>query len=170
MFQTWHDLKSKTKKRYAERNRELSSSLEMLTPAEQEALGLTDIPVANYQENTEFVASETIEHDNAEESFNNEAASNASYSDAPESPPEDKVFTCPSTDNNVTNHENNSADNKHSSNCVFSCNILAKQEQKKIEIKEDYLNFKKDYLRQKLKLLKEQTEALKNIAKELCNK
>ncbi|XP_075980153.1 uncharacterized protein LOC142979224 [Anticarsia gemmatalis] len=169
---TWQDLRSKTKKRHAERNGEVPSSVVLLTQAEQEALGLKDVSsTSNYQENTEFVSSDTLEQDNIAESFNNDEDSNASYSEPPDTPPEEKVFTHPIEDiSNMSNHKNNSRDSKHSSDCVFNCNMLAKQEQRKIQIKEDYLSFKKDYLRQKLKLLKEQTEALKTIAKELCNK
>ena len=135
----------------------------MLTPAEQEALGLKNVSSSTNQ-STEFIP---LEDHVDEDSFDNAVESNASYSDA-ESVPEEKVFTDPPEV--ITNHENNSKQkSKHKkSDCAFNCDLLAVQEQRKIRIKEDYLNFKKDYLRQKLKLLKEQTEALKSIAKELC--
>ncbi|KAF9419460.1 hypothetical protein HW555_003960 [Spodoptera exigua] len=97
----------------------------MLTPAEQEALGLKN--VSSTTKTTEFIP---LDEHNNQDNFDNINETTASYSDA-DSAPEEK-------------------------------------EQRKIQIKEDYLNFKKDYLRQKLALLKEQTEALKSIAKEIC--
>ncbi|KAJ8715249.1 hypothetical protein PYW08_005230 [Mythimna loreyi] len=161
---TWHDLRSKTKKRQAETNGQLPSLASMLTPAEQEALGLKNVSSTTNQ-STEFIP---LEDNNDPDSFDIAVESNESYSEA-ESVPEEKVFT-DSHEVNITNHHNNTKQNsKHkNSDCAFNCDMLAVQEQRKIQIKEDYLNFKKDYLRQKLKLLKEQTEALKSIAKELC--
>ncbi|XP_028168244.1 myb/SANT-like DNA-binding domain-containing protein 3 [Ostrinia nubilalis] len=158
---TWQDLRSKTKKRQAEINGEVPSSVVMLTPAEQEALGLKNVSsTTNYQETTEFVP--IIDPDMSQE-YNNELDSVHSYSE-PESPPEAKVFehkepkvkSCSSKQND-----------KHGNNCFFNCDLLASSEQRKMQLKEDYISFKKDYLRQKLKLIKEQTEALKSIAREL---
>lgn len=136
----------------------------MLTPAEQEALGLKNVSSTTNQ-STEFIP---LEDHNDQDSYDMAEESNASYSD-PESVLEEKVFTDP-PEITITNHQNNTKQNsKHkNTDCAFNCDMLAVQEQRKIQIKEDYLNFKKDYLRQKLKLLKEQTEALKSIAKELC--
>lgn len=160
-FQTWHDLRSKTKKKQAESNGQLPNLASMLTPAEQEALGLKNVSSSTNQ-STEFIP---LEDHNDHESFDNAVESNASYSD-PESVPEEKVFI--DVPEVITNHENNTKKSKHKhSECAFNCDMLAVQEQRKIQIKENYLNFKKDYLRQKLKLLKEQTEALKSIAREL---
>nr|XP_021186060.2 myb/SANT-like DNA-binding domain-containing protein 3 [Helicoverpa armigera] len=162
---TWQDLRSKTKKRQAETNGELPNSVVMLTPAEQEALGLKNVSSTTNQ-STEFIP---LEDQNDQDSFDNIVESNPSYSDA-ESFPEEKVFTNPDPPEvKMKKHKNNTKLNsKHTTTCAFNCDMLAVQEQRKIQIKEDYLNFKKDYLRQKLKLLKEQTEALKSIAKELC--
>uniref|UniRef100_A0A2A4JGY7 Regulatory protein zeste n=1 Tax=Heliothis virescens TaxID=7102 RepID=A0A2A4JGY7_HELVI len=158
---TWQDLRSKTKKRQAETNGELPSSVVMLTPAEQEALGLKNVSSTTNQM-TEFIP---LEDHNDLDSFDNVVESNPSYSDA-ESIPEEKVFINPDPPKvKIKKHKNNS---KHTTTCAFNCDMLAVTEQRKIQIKEDYLNFKKDYLRQKLKLLKEQTEALKSIANELC--
>ncbi|CAH0588862.1 unnamed protein product [Chrysodeixis includens] len=160
---TWQDLRSKTKKRQAETNGELPTSVVMLTTAEQEALGLKNVTsTTTYQQSTEFIP---MEENN---DFDNTMESNASYSEV-ESVPEEKVFIHP-PEEKPTKHKNNSKNCKNSNNCVFNCDMLTVQEQRKIQIKEDYLNFKKDYLRQKLVLLKEQTEALKSIAKELCVK
>ncbi|XP_072944894.1 uncharacterized protein [Epargyreus clarus] len=151
---TWHDLRSKTKKRQAETNGELPVSAVMLSAAEQEALGIKNLTAPEYQESTEFVPLE----ENSQDDFNEEMSSCLSE---PESPPEAKVFQSPTQKTKLKNSKHN----KHK--CYFNCDMIAVQEQRKIQIKEDYLNFKKDYLRQKLKLLKEQTEALKSIAKEL---
>ncbi|XP_032519253.2 uncharacterized protein LOC116771503 isoform X1 [Danaus plexippus] len=158
---SWHDIRSKTKKRQAEKNGELPLLTTMLTSAEQEALGIKNISTAcNYQESTEFVTmSETHQ-----ETFNDEL-SGATISE-PESPPETKVFNSRPKTNKVKLKPSKHSP-KHSSLCNFNCDMIAVQEQRKIQIKEDYVNFKKDYLRQKLKLLKEQTEALKSIAREL---
>ncbi|KAL4714866.1 hypothetical protein ACJJTC_012538 [Scirpophaga incertulas] len=157
---TWQDLRSKTKKRQAEINGEVPPSVNMLTPAEQEALGLK-----NVSSTTSYQESEFIPLDQDTQEFNNEAESALAYSD-PESPPEIKVFE------NVIDHEepkikSSSKGDNHSNNCFFNCDILASVEQRKTQLKEDFFNYKKDYLRQKLKLMKEQTEALKTIAKEL---
>lgn len=162
-FQTWQDLRSKTKKRQAEINGEVPPSVVMLTPAEQEALGLKNVSsTTSYQEATEFVP---LDQDTQEE-FNDEMdGSGLIYSD-PESPPDVKVFTTEHSERKVKKDSSKNSD-KHSNNCFFNCDLLASSEQRKMQLKEDYLNFKKDYLRQKLKLIKEQTEALKSIAKEL---
>lgn len=159
---TWQDLRSKTKKRQADTNGELPNSVVMLTPAEQEVLGLKNVSSTTNQ-TPEFIP---LEEHNNQDSFDNVNESTASYSDA-DSAPEEKVFSEPPEVK--TKHKNNTKQNtKHTNNCAFNCDMLAVQEQRKIQIKEDYLNFKKDYLRQKLALMKEQTEALKSIAKELC--
>ncbi|XP_045500595.1 myb/SANT-like DNA-binding domain-containing protein 3 [Colias croceus] len=155
---TWHDLRSKTKKRQAETNGELPLTTVMLTSAEQEALGIKT--GEEYQESTEFVPLT----DNHDDNYHAEM-SNGSISE-PESIPEQKVFTQDLKKSKVK-IKNGVKSSKHSNECYLNCDLLAVQEQRKIQIKEDYLNFKKDYLRQKLKLLKEQTEALKSIASEL---
>lgn len=129
----------------------------MLTPAEQEALGLKNVSsTTSYQETTEFVP---LDQEHEQEDYS------LIYSE-PESPPEVKVFT--QTEPKVKKDNSKNSDNKHSNNCFFNCDLLASSEQRKMQLKEDYLNFKKDYLKQKLKLIKEQTEALKSIAKELA--
>lgn len=133
----------------------------MLTPAEQEVLGLKNVSSTTNQ-TPEFIP---LEEHNNQDSFDNVNESTASYSDA-DSAPEEKVFSEPPEVK--TKHKNNTKQNTKHTNCAFNCDMLAVQEQRKIQIKEDYLNFKKDYLRQKLALMKEQTEALKSIAKELC--
>lgn len=139
----------------------------MLTPAEQEALGIKNVSsTTTYQETTEFVP---LDQDNMQDNnFTNELESVASMSE-PESPPEPKVFTR-SEHKSKMKIKNSKHSSKHTDSCVFNCDLLAVHEERKIQIKEDYLNFKKDYLRQKLKLMKEQTEALKTIAKELSEK
>ncbi|XP_026756320.1 uncharacterized protein LOC113516142 [Galleria mellonella] len=158
---TWQDLRSKTK-RHAEIHGEVPSSAMMLTPAEQEALGLKNVSsTTNYQETTEFVQ---MDQDNSVDNYKNEMESAISYSE-PESPPEVKVFTRSTDNKNKTKSSKRTS--KHSDNCFLNCDLLATSEQRKIDLKEDYLNFKKDYLREKLKLMKEQTEALKSIAREL---
>lgn len=81
----------------------------------------------------------------------------------PESLPEQKVAIS-TVDLDFPKHSSRS-----SGSCNLSCDLLAAQERRKLEIKEDYLNFKKDYLKQKLILMKEQNDALKSIAKELTN-
>lgn len=134
----------------------------MLTPAEQEALGLKNVSsTTSYQEATEFVP---LDPDMPEE-YNNEMDSTHTYSE-PESPPEVKVFTTEPKEPKVKSSSSKHSD-KHQNNCFFNCDLLASSEQRKMQLKEDYINFKKDYLRQKLKLIKEQTEALKSIAREL---
>ncbi|RVE48037.1 hypothetical protein evm_007349 [Chilo suppressalis] len=160
---TWQDLRSKTKKRQAEINGEVPPSVIMLTPAEQEALGLKNVSSTTcYQENTEFVP---LDQDTQEE-FNNEAESAPTYSD-PESPPEIKVFERTKEHKEPKVKNSSSRSDKHSNTCFFNCDILASIEQRKAQLKEDFINYKKDYLKQKLKLMKEQTEALKTISKEL---
>lgn len=84
----------------------------------------------------------------------------------PKSPPEVKVFTRRSERKVLPKLKRTYK--RRANDCNINCDLLATQEQEKIRIKEDYLNFKKEYLKQKLKLMKEQTEALKSIAKELC--
>lgn len=83
----------------------------------------------------------------------------------PKSPPEVKVFSRRSERKVLPKLKRTYK--RRTNDCYLNCDLLATQEQEKIRIKEDYLNFKKEYLRQKLKLMKEQTEALKSIAKEL---
>lgn len=157
-FQTWHDLRSKTKKKQAETNGELPLSSITLTLAEQEALGIKCL-VDDCQATTEFVP--LTDH---KESFNDEMSASLSE---PDSPLESKDFDISEHKPRKVKIKNGDKSSKHKNNCYFDCNIIAVQEQRKIDIKESYLNFKKDYLRQKLNLLKEQTEALKSIAKEL---
>lgn len=162
LFQTWQDLRSKYKKK-VKSNGALPVSAAMLTQAEQEALGLKNVSsTTNYHETPEFVP---LEQDNTMDNFNDEAESASSTYSEPESPPEVKVFENKKSHKTSLKNKNNSS--KHSNNCYFNCDLLAASEQRKIQIKEDYLNFKKEYLKQKLKLIKEQTEALKSIAKEL---
>lgn len=166
---TWQDLKSKTKKRYTEGHVDHSSSV-LLTQAEREVLGLKDVSsTSNYQETTEFVNSGTVEQG---DDYNNEDESMVTSYESLASPSEDKVFTdaVQNKVDPVPNYKERSEDNKHSNSCVFNCNKLAKLEQRKMDLKEEYLNFKKDYLRQKLELMRQQTEALKSIAKELSTK
>ncbi|KAM3957908.1 uncharacterized protein ACR2FA_008053 [Aphomia sociella] len=158
---TWQDLRSKTKKK-AGAHGEVPTSAMMLTPAEQEALGLKNVSsTTSYQETTEFVQ---MDQENSIDNFNNDVESAVSFSE-PESPPEVKVFA--RSTENKRKVKSSKSSSKHSNNCFANCDLLASCEQRKIDIKEDYLNFKKDYLRQKLKLMKEQTEALKSIAQEL---
>lgn len=114
----------------------------------------------DYQESTEFVPL----RENQDEF--NDGMSATSLSE-PGSPPEPKVFISTEHKTKKVKIKNSKHSSKHSNSCFFNCDLIAVQEQRKAQIKEDYLNFKKDYLRQKLKLLKEQTEALKSIAKEL---
>lgn len=162
-LQTWQDLRSKAKKRQ-EIEGMFPPSLVMLTQAEQDALGLKNVSSSsntNSQENTEFVQ---LEQSNEEENFHLEMEAISE----PESPPETKVFTQKKIKNNSQTKYKHSS--KHSNNCVFNCDLLAVHERRKVELKEEYINFKKNYLRQKLKLMKEQTEALKVIAKELSDK
>ncbi|KAG6450655.1 hypothetical protein O3G_MSEX006703 [Manduca sexta] len=161
---TWQDIRSKTKRRHTSDN--LPASLIMLTHAEKEALGLKNVSsTTNYQteEETEFV---TLQAEAIPETTNmNEMDSIATYSDA-ESLPEEKVF--PTTNHKVTKLKNAIKNgSKCANSCFFNCDMLSVQEQRKLQLKEEYMNFKKDYLRQKLKLMKEQTEALKDIAREL---
>ncbi|XP_046969254.1 uncharacterized protein LOC124536727 [Vanessa cardui] len=161
---TWHDIRSKIKKKQAEPNGELPISTIMLSAAEQDALGIKmSSSTEDYQESTEFVPLSDNQNDN----FNDEL-STASISE-PESPPEPKVFNITEQKSTKLKLKGSKHSSKHSNNCFLNCDLITVQEQRKIQIKEDYLNFKKDYLRQKLKLLKEQTEALKSIAKELSN-
>ncbi|XP_049876423.1 uncharacterized protein LOC126374020 [Pectinophora gossypiella] len=159
---TWHDLRSNTKKREKITDGSLPPSLSMLTAAEKEALGLKTTTVSNYQETTEFIP---LESENPEDNY--QYVMEAQSLSEPESPPETKLFV-----KHRTKLKNNSSknDSQSSNNCSFNCDLLAAHEQRKLELKEDYINFKKDYLRQKLKLIKEQTEALKTIAKELSEK
>ncbi|CAG4956223.1 unnamed protein product [Parnassius apollo] len=151
---TWHDLRSKTKKRHAETNREVTRSTFILTDAEQEALGVKNV--------TEFIPSEV----EVQQESLNDNLSEASISEA-ESLTEEKVFVSSTNVNSFKLKNNSKHSSRHSSNCNLNCDMIASQEQKKLELKEDYLSFKKEYLRQKLKLIKEQTDALKSIAKEL---
>lgn len=159
-FQTWHDLRSKTKKKQTETNGEIPFSTTTLTQAEQDALGIKTLSSDDYQESAEFVPLS----ENQDEF--NDAMSATSLSE-PGSPPEPKVFVSTEHKTKKVKIKNSKRSSKHSNSCFFNCDLIAVQEQRKAQIKEDYLNFKKDYLRQKLKLLKEQTEALKSIAKEL---
>lgn len=153
MFQTWHDLRSKTKKRHAETNGDVSRSSLILTDAEQEALGIKSA--------SEF----TLDDDDVHQENLNDNVSIASLSE-PEYLTDEKI--CLRKSQKSTKLKNNSKHSlKHSNKCYFNCDMIAAQEQRKLELKGDYLNFKKEYLRQKLKLLKEQTESLKTIAKEL---
>lgn len=134
----------------------------MLTQAEQESLGLKNVSsTTNNQDTLEFIP---LEQGNVQETLN-EIESTVSYSDE-ESSSEIKALT-KSIDKGRKIKKNTKHRSKHKNNCVFNCDMLAEQEQKKIQLKEDYLSFKKNYLRQKLLLMREQTEALKNIAKEL---
>ncbi|XP_023944987.1 myb-related transcription factor, partner of profilin [Bicyclus anynana] len=158
---TWHDLRSKTKKKQAETNGDTSFSTTTLTEAEREALGIKNMSsVDDYQENTEFV----LLSENQEDL--NDAISATSLSE-PGSPPETKVFVPTEHRKKKIKMKSSKHSSNHSNSCYFNCDLLAVQEQRKAQVKEDYLNFKKEYLRQKLKFLKEQTEALKSIAKEL---
>lgn len=161
LFQTWQDIKSKTKKRNSDVNRDLP--IVTLTPAEQEVLGIKDSPRKSEspQPPPEFVQldQEMMQDHN----YSNDIDFTGSMSE-PESPPETKVFTAERT--KKVKHHSKLNNSKHS-DCYFNCDALTNMEQKKLQVKEDYLKFKKDYLRQKLKLIKEQTEALKSIAREL---
>nr|XP_004924426.1 uncharacterized protein LOC101742335 [Bombyx mori] len=158
---TWQDIRSKTKKRHST---DLPASLIVLSQAEKDALGLKNATTTEncMEEETEFV---TLQ-ENITESVSNDIESTASYSEV-ESLPEEKVFTRSSRNKikKLKNAIKNSA--KHSNSCFFSCDMFSVSEDRKLQLKEDYLNFKKDYLRQKLNLMKEQTDALKNIAREL---
>lgn len=158
-FQSWHDIRSKTKKKQSETNGEMAFSTTSLSTAEQEALGIKSSNSDEYhEESTEFVPL-------SENQDFNDRMSVTSLSE-PGSPAEQKVFV--KSDRKTKKLKiNNKHSLKHTDSCYFNCDLLAVHEQRKVQIKEDYLNFKKDYLRQKLKILKEQTEALKSIAKEL---
>lgn len=159
---TWHDIRSKIKKKQAEPNGELPISTIMLSAAEQDALGIkTSSLTEEYEDTTEFVPL----CDNQNDNFRDEL-SEASMSE-PESLPETKVFNDTEIKSTKLKLRGSKQSSKHANNCFLNCDLITVQEQRKIKIKEDYLNFKKDYLKQKLKLLKEQTEALKSIAKEL---
>ncbi|CAB3230598.1 unnamed protein product [Arctia plantaginis] len=172
---TWQDIKSKTKKRH---ENGFSRSLFNLTDAEQQAIGIKlETSTSQDQESTEFVNSDALDLESAQGSFIIEDESNVSYYEVLESPTveeevEGEKYTN-KVENNIREDQNfkeNSDNVKHSNTCVFNCNLLAKHEKRKLEIKEDYINFRKDYLKQKLQLMKEQTNALKMIAKELSNK
>lgn len=170
-MQTWQDIRSNAKKKQQVRNGEIPTSIENLTIAEREALGLKNVTsTTSYQGTVEFVAPEDTQEHMQEDSFNGYNDS-ATYSE-PGSPPEVKAQVLTHSQLNPllskVKRIKTSKNSVHSDTCVFNCDILAVQEQRKIQIKEDYLNFKKDYLRQKLLLMKEQTEALKGIAKELA--
>lgn len=153
------------KKRQAEIDGELPPSVIMLTPAEQEALGVKNVSsTTNYSHNTEFVP---LEQNNDRDSCDDAAGSNSSFSEA-ESAQEEKVFTEPPQ--KMANLKNDTIKkSKHSNSCISNCvcNIFAAQELRKIQIKEDYWKFKKDYYRQKIILIKEQNVALRSIAKSL---
>lgn len=134
----------------------MAFSTATLSTAEQEALGIkSSISDEYHKESTEFVPL-------SENQDFNDRMSVTSLSE-PNSPPEQKVFVSERRTKKLKNKHSL----KHPDNCYFNCELIAVHEQRKVQIKEDYLNFKKDYLRQKLKILKEQTEALKSIAKEL---
>ncbi|KPI99810.1 PREDICTED: uncharacterized protein LOC106126805 [Papilio xuthus] len=148
---TWYDLRCNTKRRQAESNGEVTTSNNFLTQAEQEALG-----IKNINEETQL-------EDMHEENLSDISAASLSE---PESLPEQKV-NITTVDVNFPKKLKHSS--KSSGSCNLSCDIIAAQEQRKLEIKEDYLSFKKEYLKQKLTLMKEQNEALKSIAKELTN-
>lgn len=161
-FQTWHDIRSKIKKKQAEPNGKLPISTIMLSAAEQDALGIKVSSLTEeYQDTTEFVPLSDNQNDNFKDEL-----SEASMSE-PESLPETKVFNDTEIKSTKLRLRGTKQSSKHTNNCFLNCDLITAQEQKKIQMKEDYLNFKKDYLKQKLKLLKEQTEALKSIAKEL---
>ncbi|KPJ18616.1 hypothetical protein RR48_10560 [Papilio machaon] len=147
---TWYDLRCNTKRRRAETNGVTTSNV-FLTQAEQEALGIKS---SN---------EETPLEDMHEENLSDISAASLSE---PESLPEQKV-NISTVDINFPKKNKNSS--KNSGSCNLSCDIIAAQEQRKLEIKEDYLSFKKEYLKQKLTLMKEQNDALKSIAKELTN-
>ncbi|XP_041982278.1 uncharacterized protein LOC121735498 [Aricia agestis] len=157
---TWHDIRSKSKKKQALtiRDQQIETTL---TPAEKEALGLKSIsPSFEYEDATEYLMIPDGNHE-----LPIEQQSTASLSE-PDSLVDSKVFEFSEHKKRKVKMKNGQK-SKHS-DCAINCELLAVQEKRKIQIKEDYLTFKKDYLRQKLLLLKEQTEALKNIAKELC--
>ncbi|CAK1555558.1 unnamed protein product [Leptosia nina] len=161
---TWQDMRSKYAKRRRSSNNGVPSISGLLTEEEREVLFGVKM-AEEYSENTEFVPL----NDN-QESFHDENTSACSISEPP-SPQEVKVFHTqkPKLRSDYKNkcYKNSS---EPSGNCSMSCDMLVTNEQKKIKLKEDFMNFKKDYLRQKLRLLKEQTEALKSIAREICNK
>lgn len=158
---TWQDIRSKIKRRHS--SNDLPASLVILSQAERDALGFKNEQTStNYQteEETEFV---TLPQDNIEENMNNEVNSVASYSEV-ESVSEEKLFP----ENKIQKLKNSlRRKTEQSNNCFFNCDVFSVQEQRKLQLKEDYINFKKDYLREKLKLMKEQTEALRDIAREL---
>lgn len=94
LFQTWQDIKSKTKKRNSDVNRDLP--IVTLTPAEQEVLGIKDSPRKSEspQPPPEFVQldQEMMQDHN----YSNDIDFTGSMSE-PESPPETKVFTAERT-------------------------------------------------------------------------
>ncbi|XP_068617938.1 uncharacterized protein [Battus philenor] len=149
---TWQDLRSKTKKKHAETNGEFTRSSIMLTEAEQKVLGINNVG--------DIESLEKMHEDNFDDDSSIEE----------ESLPEEKIgIPVPEIDMDLpkfkkkSKHHSKNSDSK----CNLNCEIIVLQEQKKLGLKEDYLNFKKEYLKQKLKLLKEQNDALKSIAKEL---
>ncbi|XP_050677242.1 uncharacterized protein LOC126973914 [Leptidea sinapis] len=151
---TWQDLRSKTKKRHQDSNGELPRH--NLTVPEKEVLGINPLSdgLKHEEASSEFISL----NDNMEDSFSERSEQSINETHSPIEP---KVFEI--------NPSKSKTKNKSSyfAGSTFNCELLAEQEQRKIKIKEDYLNFKKDYLRQKLKLLREQTDALKSIAHEL---
>lgn len=175
MLQTWQDIKSKTRKR---QENGFSRKLFDLTDSEQQAIGIKlETSTSQDQESTEFVNSDTLELECAQGSFIVEDESNVSYFEVLASPAEVEeiegemfINTMEGNVREEPNYEENNDNVKHSNTCVFNCNLLAKHEKRKLELKEDYIKFRKDYLKQKLQLMKEQTDALKNIAKELSYK
>lgn len=134
----------------------------LLASTEQETLDIKNAQFdEEYHRTPEFVPLSDSQRDIFSEEIS------ADFISEPDSPPESKVFNLHEHKTSKLDLTSSRHNKKKAENCYFNCEVLAVQEQRKIQIKEDYLNFKKDYLTQKLKLLKEQTEALKSIAKEL---
>ncbi|XP_037972983.2 uncharacterized protein LOC105385747 isoform X3 [Plutella xylostella] len=154
---TFHDIRTKSKRRQKEMNGEIPYSARKFSPLEQELLGY----------NLEFSTQAAMRPRDHEQDTLETNYTEDSNSDETQSPPETKTFQKHRTVRKIINKRRTYSTNQLNS-CLSSCDFLATQEQEKIRIKEDYLNFKKDYFREKLKVLKEQTEALKSIARNLA--
>ncbi|KAJ2940419.1 hypothetical protein O0L34_g99 [Tuta absoluta] len=145
---TWQDMYSKFKKLQHERPGAVPRSVVSLTPNEQEALGFKQARLAPTHRKTRSRVNNIH--------VKNESAISLSE---PEFSPDDKIFTASININNLRS----SLSSKHSQ----TLDLLAEQEQRKMDLKQDFINFKKDYLRKKLKIMQEQSETLKVIAREL---
>ncbi|KAI5637785.1 myb/SANT-like DNA-binding domain-containing protein [Phthorimaea operculella] len=145
---TWQDMYSKFKKLQQERPGAVPRSVLTLTTAEQEALGFKQTHSTRSHRKTRSKVNDVHVKDESEITLSD-----------PEFSPDDKIFTASLNINNLRS----ALSSKHSQ----TLDLLAEQEQRKLELKQDFINFKKDYLRKKLKIMQEQSETLKVIAREL---